>query len=122
MVPAMRPASSVADFLRAPVGKWLVALQTLLRACSGNVDISAAASQLAMATRSLQRHLSEAGTSFREVQAQARFRAVSEMLTQTDLKIAAVAAKLGISEGALNKLVQDFSGLSPAEFRRQAAK
>lgn len=97
----------------------VLALHTLLRRCSGNVEMAQAARQLGMSARTLQRTLTAAGTSFREIQAESRFGAAAEMLARTDLKVAAVASRLGISEGALAALMQSRAGASPAEYRRR---
>jgi AraC-like DNA-binding protein len=71
-----------------------------------------------MSTRSLQRQLWQAGVSFRDEQAAARFRCAEEML-RTDDKVSAIAAQLGLSAQGLTQLTRARTGLTPAELRRR---
>jgi AraC-like DNA-binding protein len=96
----------------------IVELRAVLTAARGSLDLSAAANALHMSTRSLQRQLQQAGVSFRDEQASARFRSAEEMLRSDD-KVAAIAAQLGLSNAGLTQLTRARTGLTPAELRRR---
>ncbi len=97
-------------------------LSGLLRQHGGNLDVAQAARKLGVSVRTLQRRLSDGGSSFRAAQLEARFQEACELLTTTDLKVAAAAARLGISDGALTALFRTHAGLTPAEYRRKARR
>lgn len=94
-------------------------LRALLRERPDTMDAPRAAEQLRIPVRTLQRLLAHAGTTFREELRQARFAAASELLRGSDVKLAVVAARLGISERALHALFRDIAGESPADHRRR---
>jgi AraC-like DNA-binding protein len=96
----------------------IVELRAVLASTRGSLDLSGAANALHMSTRSLQRQLQQAGVSFRDEQAAARFRSAEEML-RTDDKVAAIAAQLGLSNAGLTQLTRTRTGLTPAELRRR---
>ncbi len=96
----------------------LLALRRALAETHGALGLGDAARQLGLSARSMQRLLSDAGSSFRAEQADARFRAASELL-ESDDKLAAVASKLGLSEDGLTLLVRGRTGLTPAELRKR---
>ena len=79
--------------------------------------IEDAAKELGSSPRSLQRWLRRRGTSFHDEVVSARFAAACELLRTTDLKVAAVGARLGISERAVTLLFRARTGLSPSEWR-----
>lgn len=95
----------------------VLALRAALAAAHGALDLRAAARHLGVSVRSLQRQLADAGVTFRSEQADARFRAAEELL-QRDEKLLTVAARLGLSEDGLTKLVRARTGLTPGELRR----
>lgn len=96
----------------------IVELRALLADARGSLDLGAAASALHMSTRSLQRQLQQAGVSFRDEQAGARFRSAEEMLRRDD-KVATIAQQLGLSGAGLTQLTRARTGLTPAELRRR---
>jgi AraC-like DNA-binding protein len=96
----------------------LLALRRVLAEHHGAIDLAGAAQQLGVSTRSLQRVLGDAGSSFRTEQADARFRAASELLGSDD-KLAVVADRLGLSEDGLTLLVRGRTGVTPAELRKR---
>lgn len=96
----------------------LLALRRALAETHGALGLADAAKQLGVSARSMQRLLAEAGSSFRAEQADARFRAASELL-ESDDKLATVAARLGLSEDGLTLLVRGRTGLTPAELRKK---
>jgi AraC-like DNA-binding protein len=95
----------------------LLSLRAALVASHGALDLAEAARRLGVSARSLQRELTDAGVTFRAEQAEARFRAAEELL-QGDEKLVAVAARLGLSEDGLTKLVRARTGHTPGELRR----
>jgi AraC-like DNA-binding protein len=94
-------------------------LRMLLRARQGSLTLDAAARELGRSPRSLQRELDAGDTSFREEQMRARTSAVAEILATSDDKIAAVAAHVGLSVTALNRLVRERIGSSVDAWRRR---
>ena len=96
----------------------VVALRELLAATRGSLDLAAAANALHVSTRTLQRELAEAGVSFRDEQANARFRFAEELLRSDD-KLSTIANQLGLSAASLTQLTRARTGLSPAELRRR---
>lgn len=85
---------------------------------SSSIDDLARA--LAISVRSLQRLLQESGTSFSDEVRDALFARARDGLRESDIKIAALARQLGLSENALTKLVRDKTGMTPLEFRKNA--
>lgn len=97
----------------------LLRLRRWLRERQGIGAVADAARELAVSPRSLQRALTGAGTSFRQETLDARFDAAARLLASTDDKVAAIAARLGVTDAALAQLMRARTGLTPAEFRRQ---
>jgi AraC-like DNA-binding protein len=93
-------------------------LRDVLASCAGRISATEAARALGLSLRSLQRELSHAGFSYREEQHAAQFRRAEQLLPEVD-KIAIVAARLGMSERALDALVRARTGLTPAELRER---
>jgi len=96
-------------------------LQVIRALLARRVDakIEEAAKELGVSTRSLQRWLSTHGTSFHDEAVAARFAEACELLMTTDLKIAAIGARLGISERAVTMLFRARTGLTPMAWRTQ---
>jgi AraC-like DNA-binding protein len=93
-------------------------LRQLLADRQGQMSLAEAARAMSLSPRSLQRALREAGCSYREEQHEAYFRRAEELLAGEE-KIAAIAARLGLSERALTALVRARSGVTPGEFRER---
>jgi AraC-like DNA-binding protein len=73
-----------------------------------------------VSTRSLQRHLRDAGTTFKAELDRARLATAKHLLLETDLKIAAIASRVGgSSEANFISFFRRLVGVSPAEWRRQ---
>jgi AraC-like DNA-binding protein len=100
------------------VDPTLSRLRDLLRDRRGDTDIHAAASQLAVSSRTLQRLLAASGTSFKDEQIEARLTIASELLAQGGAKIADVAGRVRVSERTLTTLFRSRRGCTPTEFRR----
>lgn len=96
----------------------LAALRELLRERHATLTVEEAAKVLKVSTRSLQRVLQSHGTSFQDELRTARFEHASELLRSTDDKIAAIAMRVGVTEGALTQLFRDRAGCTPSEYRK----
>jgi len=76
------------------------------------------AERLGTSARSLQRHLGEAGTTFRDELAEIRIRAARAMLVDTDHKVEVIAAELGFkSVAAFTTMFKTAVGDTPAAYR-----
>ncbi|HTM23368.1 MAG TPA: helix-turn-helix transcriptional regulator [Kofleriaceae bacterium] len=102
--------STLVDRLRA----WLATQQD-----RPMITIEEAGRGLALSARSLQRRLREAGTSFRAELDGQRLITARRLLLETDLKIAAIAQKVGRSEPNFISWFRRLEGESPAAWRRQ---
>jgi AraC-like DNA-binding protein len=111
------PSVASAISISAPTWCELSELRELLRSRQGRVTIGEAARELAVSSRSLQRALASRGTTFRAEQLAARFRAACTLFQSTELKVASIAAHLGVSERALRELVHARAGVPPHEQR-----
>ena len=80
-----------------------------------------AARRLHLHRRTLNRRLKVAGTTFRQVLDQLRFELAREMLSDTSLHIAEIAARLGYRmPSAFTRAFRRWSGCSPARWRAVA--
>jgi AraC-like DNA-binding protein len=78
------------------------------------------AEQLGQTTRTLQRKLKEAGSSFQEVLDQTRRELAEHYLAQVELSITDIAYMLGFQEqSSFNHAFKDWTGLNPGAFRQQ---
>jgi AraC-like DNA-binding protein len=93
-------------------------LREHLKRHDGRVELHDAARELRVSTRTLQRSLQLQGTSFQDEVKQARFAAAEALIVGTDDKISAVAARVGVSEGVLTRIVREVTGLTPGELRK----
>lgn len=84
-----------------------------------DATIDDAARELGLSTRSLQRSLSDQGTSFQKELVAMRLATACELLLTTDLKIAAIGARICISERAVALLFRAKTGLSPLAWRAE---
>ena len=98
-------------------------LQVVRDALSKRLDatLEDVAKDLRVSARSLQRLLSKAGTTFHDEVVTARMTVACELLLSTDLKVAAIASRLGISERAVTMLFRDKTGITPIEWRKKHA-
>ena len=98
-----------------------------LRACLAmqagrRPSIDETARSLAVSSRSLQRRLHEVGTSYRAEVDKARLVLAKQLLLETDLKIAAIAERIGSStEANFISFFRRLTRTSPAEWRRRAS-
>ena len=99
------------------------ALEPLLSARGIAINAAEAASTLGLSERTLQRRLQQAGTSFRRQVQQAVFSHARTLLTDTDVKIEAIARQLGYSSAA--HFADSFrrqAGVTPGDFRARARR
>lgn len=95
-------------------------LRELLRSRATEATLEVAARALALSERTLQRILKDHGTTFTSELRDARFAVAYERLVQSDEKVIAVAARVGLSENALTQLVREKTGVTPAELRKRS--
>lgn len=80
------------------------------------------AKQLGMAERTLRKHLSEHGTSLREIVARVRMDHAMHLLSTTDQQVAFIAEKVGFADvSSFVFAFQRHAGTSPGRWRRDAA-
>jgi AraC-like DNA-binding protein len=81
-------------------------------------DVAGAARRLGLSTRSLQRQLRDEGTSFRAELEAVRLDRIKTLLTDTDLKLEAIARKVGLAGGPqLTTFFRSRSGETPSAWR-----
>lgn len=97
----------------------LRATRSHLRRHLSDATLATTARAIGTSSRSLQRALAAAGTTFQEELQTARFERACELLQSTDTKIVAVAAEVGLSERGLSGLFHDRVGRSPARYRSE---
>jgi AraC-like DNA-binding protein len=98
-------------------------LRTWLATHTGRpCSMAEAARALGVSSRSLQRTLLRRGTCFRAEVAQARLALAQQLLHSTDLKIAAIASRVGMSsESSFIAFFREATQLSPAAWRARSA-
>ncbi|SHF71871.1 AraC-type DNA-binding protein [Kaistia soli DSM 19436] len=97
----------------ARVSGWLT--ETI---ASGRTSIDDAARGLSVSTRTLQRRLTDEGTSFQMLLAETRLKLSRHYLTQTHLSTPEIAFLLGYSEqNSFYRSFRDWTGLTPEEAR-----
>jgi AraC-like DNA-binding protein len=107
----------------APVDDFAGAILQVIHTLSwdGYPDIRATAAALGMSVRTLQRHLTSAGTTHESMVGQARFTTAAALLRNTDANILDIALDLGYSDHAhFTRAFRRWAGCSPQEFRRRA--
>ncbi len=100
------------------VSPWRRVLADLLRQTPDDVTLAAAARRLGRSDRSLQRDLQQARTTFRAELDAARVEIARGLLVDTDLKIDAVARKVGCASAAhFATLFRRVAGETPSAYR-----
>lgn len=90
-----------------------------LLAMESKVDLHTVAAMTDMPTRSLQRHLHQNGTSFREIVLRAQMRRAAGMVKETDMTLTQIALDLGYHEpGNFTRAFKKYHGRSPSSLRR----
>jgi AraC-like DNA-binding protein len=99
----------------------VISLEAWLRSRRDRVAVSDAAKALAVSVRSLQRHLAEHGTSFRDMAAEVAVERAEALLTESELKIANIADSAGnTSRETLVRRFRRRRGVTPSEWRRRS--
>ncbi|MGI9428943.1 MAG: helix-turn-helix domain-containing protein [Bythopirellula sp.] len=84
------------------------------------LTIEEVAEVLGISTRSLQRRLSEEGTTFTDALERTRAELAGELLEKTDMMIAEIAIRLGYRDrGNFTRAFRRWSGVSPRVYRQQ---
>jgi AraC-like DNA-binding protein len=99
---------------------WVVRTQTIIRALLPFTDSSLNATARALATspRSLQRRLSEAGTTFDELREQVREDLAVKYVQQSNLRLAEISEILGYSQqSAFSRAFKRLRGVTPRQLR-----
>jgi AraC-like DNA-binding protein len=90
--------------------------------CAGfdtSPSLSNVATSMACSSKTLQRHLRAAGTSFNELLCEARYQRAQELLSR-QMPVARIAENLGFSEAAaFRRAFQRWSGCTPSQYRSQ---
>ncbi len=86
----------------------------------GYSDVGDLAEHLHLSTRTLRRRILEAGSSYRELLDEARYRDARHFLEASDLDLQTIAARLGFTNPAnFTRAFRRWSGLTPSGFRQQ---
>jgi AraC-like DNA-binding protein len=116
-------ARAAIDTMMAPFENAAPVLRQLRDAIAGDpahITLEAAAAAIGHSTRSLQRHLAEHATSFRDELARARVTAAKARLVETDDKVEVIALQLGFSSvAAFTTMFGRIVGEPPHAFRRR---
>ena len=87
---------------------------------SQRCSLEQVAEHFSMHPRTLNRRLSDAGTSFRELYNEARHEMARQLLRETGSSISAIATLLGYSDAtAFNRAFSQWEGVSPARWRKR---
>jgi AraC family transcriptional activator FtrA len=87
------------------------------------VTVEGCAAALHTSERTMQRRLREAGTSFGEQLRRARVGAAWELLRFSDLKIDAIAARVGLGTASrMSAVFRTDMGVTPTQFRAMTAQ
>ncbi|GHE52079.1 AraC family transcriptional regulator [Camelimonas fluminis] len=94
-------------------------ISRLLQSGEPGLSLPDAATRLGMSARTLQRRLTEAGVSYRQLQAQERINGARRLLRETSLPVAEIAWRLGYTEtSAFNHSFRRTCGMSPRAWRK----
>lgn len=109
------------DRVSAAVDAWRKTMVPLIR--EGKTSLAALAQAHHTSPRSLQRRLSEQGTSFQQLLDTTRQHLAEAHLREAKLDLAEIALLLGYSEqSAFTRAFRSWTGLAPARWRRQQLK
>jgi AraC-like DNA-binding protein len=95
----------------------LARLRGFVEAHLADVDVDRAAKALGQSTRSLQRRLKEAGTSFQREVKRTQLAVAQRLLRDTDASVTRVALDVGLSPAHFSAIFRSETGLSPREWR-----
>jgi AraC-like DNA-binding protein len=106
-------------------GKLVHGLRQLLRKTlvTQKLSIALVARQLGMHERTLNRRLQAEGTTFQRELEAVRYTAAQELLTETEMTLAQVAAALEYADtSAFSRAFKRWAGTTPAQWRARAAR
>ncbi|MEP7244951.1 MAG: AraC family transcriptional regulator ligand-binding domain-containing protein [Gammaproteobacteria bacterium] len=84
-----------------------------------SVTIDAIAADMSMSVRSLRRHLTEEGSSFRQILQEHRRTTIETVLHAEGARLADLAAQLSYSDGAvLSRAFKSWTGMSPRQYAK----
>jgi len=110
----------IASYLRLLQQDWpsLVVSQIILQMPDQAVSQHSVAAALNLSTRTLQRRLSDAGVSFRDLLQQARRELAIQYIRHSDLPILEIGYRLGFSEPAnFTRAFRQWTGEAPGRYR-----
>lgn len=113
----------VASYLRLLQQDWpsQVVSEIILQMPAGKVSQQSVADALHLSSRTLQRRLSDANVSFRELLQQARQELAVQYIRHSDIAILEIGYRLGFSEPAnFTRAFRQWTGEAPARFRERA--
>jgi AraC-like DNA-binding protein len=85
------------------------------------VTIESIAAEMSMSVRSLRRHLTEAGTSYRDILQEHRQKAMEAILNVDGERLSNVASRLNYSDAsALSRAFKYWTGVSPREYAKKS--
>jgi AraC-like DNA-binding protein len=94
-----------------------------LLSMENRADLDTVAAMAELRPRSLQRHLHEHGTSFREIVTRAQMRRAGRLAGETSLTLTEIAFSLGYQDpGNFTRAFKQFHGCSPSSFRNRAMR
>ncbi len=118
--PCQAHAAIDAMFAAADSPPIIHQLRDILTATLRRTSIEDAAGAMALSPRTLQRRLSDAGTTFQDELAEVRVRAAQRMLAESDTPVTAIAFEIGFaSPQHLSALFKKRTGTTPSEWRRK---
>jgi len=113
-------AAKADGWVRAPNGIDQKVLEILRRSDQAGLGIQHVANKLQMTSRTLQRHLADAGISFRELREMARQEEACRLLANTDHSVADIADILGYFEiASFSNAFRRWTGASPSAYRNR---
>lgn len=114
-------AAAIAREREAALGRPPVVLElrAWLEAHIGDVTVGAAARGVGLSTRSLQRRLREASTSFQAELRAAQVAVARERLAESDAPVTRIAIELGMTPAHFSAAFKDATGLPPSEWRER---
>lgn len=101
------------------VPPYLLALRQLLEANPTDLPPSAAARELGLSLRTLQRRLADAETTFQSERRRAQVRAAQRLLLESDAPVTQIAHEVGSTPQRLSGLFRRIVGEPPSEWRQR---
>ena len=90
--------------------------------CNRFYHLDEVADRLNLSVRTLTRRLHDEGTSFREIQCEARLEMAKRQLRESTVPIKVVSANAGFSNlSAFSRAFRKYAGVTPSEYRDQSA-